>query len=114
MWQVALVWLAGEPSPVPAWNTFAGYGVVGAIAFGGLVFAWRIFKVIDEERVALAKSNTELHVRMLALVTEHKTELLRVYETVMPTMASTVEALKDASRLLEEHQRDQIARQRRG
>lgn len=104
---VTLVWLAAETTPVPAWSTFAQYGVVGALAFGGLLFAWRVYRVVDAERVGLLERNRELNARMLTLVVESKDELLKTYSTVMPTMVSAVDALKEASKLIEAYRRDQ-------
>ncbi len=110
MWPVALVWLAEEMPPAAAWSAFAQYGVVGAIAFGGLLFAWRAYRTVDAERIDLLQRNRELNGRMLVLVTDHKDELLRTYQMVMPTMVSAVDALKAASSLIEEYRRDQERR----
>ncbi len=112
MWPVALAWLSQEATPGPAWSLFAQYGVVGALAFGGLAFAWRVYRITDAERVGLIERNRELNGRMLVLVTDHKDELLRTYQMVMPTMVSAVDALKAASSLIEEYRRDQDRRGR--
>lgn len=110
---VTVAWLAVEATPETAWSVFAQYGVVGALAFGGLWFAWRVYRVVDAERVGLLERNRELNGRMLTLVVEHKDELLKTYSTVMPTMVSAVDALKAASQLIEEYRRQQ-ERDRRG
>lgn len=110
---VTLALLSEVTTSGPEWSAFAQYGVVGALAFGGLAFAWRVYRVVDAERVGLIERNRELNGRMLALVVEHKDELLKTYSTVMPTMVSAVDALKAASQLIEEYRRQQ-ERERRG
>jgi hypothetical protein len=110
-----LAWLqAGEPTiPPNAAAEFFSYGIVGVIALGGIVFAWRLFNTTNSERIALAERVTALHQRMLDQAESHKNELLKVYETVMPPLSNAVETLKEASRLIEEYRRDQ-ERHRRG
>lgn len=92
---------------------FASYGVVGLIAFGGLWFAWRAYRAADSERVAVSERNAELHAQMLARAEEHKDELLRIYETVMPPLSNAVEVLKQSSQLIEAYHRDQERNLRR-
>lgn len=113
MWSATLGWLSQETTPSMEWSIFAQYGVVGALAFGGLAFAWRVIGALNAERTSLIERNRELNGRMLTLVVEHKDELLKTYQMVMPTMVSAVDALKAASSLIEEYRRDQ-EHERRG
>jgi hypothetical protein len=110
VWLSAAYWLTQEASPVPPWSAFAGYGVVGALAFGGLAFAWRVYRVTDAERVALSSRNVELYAQMLTAAERHKDELLKTYQTVMPSMSAAVDALKESSRLIEDYRRSQQGR----
>jgi predicted negative regulator of RcsB-dependent stress response len=115
MGTVLLAWLGAASEPGlrnSAAAEFASYGIVGIIALGGIVFGWRVYSSANSERVALAERVTALHQRMLDQAENHKNELLKVYETVMPPLSNAVETLKEASRLIEETRRDQERRRR--
>jgi hypothetical protein len=94
--------LAADPFTGPAYNVFAGYGIVGLLAFGGLVFAWRVFNTANSERIAAHQTINDLQRELLTQAAEHKNELLDIYRAVMPVLESATATVKQSTQLIEE------------
>jgi len=93
---------AADPFTGPAYNVFAGYGIVGLLAFGGLLFAWRAYRAADAERIAAHRTVGELQRELLTQAAGHKNELLDIYRAVMPVLESATATVKESSLLIQE------------
>lgn len=99
---------------------FAGYGVVGFLAGGGVLLTLQQLKAEKAERVAaqarcaaleeeLRRQGTELQSALLRQSDGHKGELLQVYRAVMPPLQTATELLQE---IRHEREIEQAARRR--
>ena len=78
-----LMLLVADPVLAAAQNSFLGYGVVGAIALGGITFAWRAYQRESRRADLLDERNQALHER--------------IYVQVIPAVIAATEAVSRAS-----------------
>jgi hypothetical protein len=99
----------GVQQPPGDWSVFAGYGVVGFLAGGGVLLTLQQLKAEKAERVAAQERATDLQAALLKQAEDHKGELLQVYRAVMPPLQTATELLQE---IRHEREIEQAARRR--